>query len=250
MIAQWRKWLNVLAVAAMGAFATPACAQTAEQFDRLNTLTHYGMVMAWCEKLGMKLAPNWDGQLERGISAEVKTWNLAPDAAKQLIGEAVTRQSRLNKIDLDVMAQQKTKTDAGLGSVRSVFLKYGSECLEAARDRLFSGVINVPTDFELNAAATAAADSLLADGGLASWQTPAIQARGDLMMAAGTCRSHIGAARSDTIFREYSHATAARERAYYVRSFDEGLSDTSFNFDRAQCERLIKRLTAKADASK
>lgn len=134
--------------------------------------------------------------------------------------------------------------------MRSVFLKYGSQCLKAARDPVFSGVINVPTDFDLNSAATAAADSLLADGGLASWQTPAIQARGDLMMAAGTCRWRIGAARSDAIFQKYSHATDARERAYYVRSFDDGLSDTSFNFDRAQCERLIKRLTAKAETGK
>lgn len=110
---QWRRWLNVLAAAAMAAFATPARGQTAEQFDRLNTLTHYGMVMAWCDKLGMKLAPNWDGQIERRIGAEVQTWELAPDAAKQLISEAVTRQSRLNKIDLDAIAEQKSKTEAG-----------------------------------------------------------------------------------------------------------------------------------------
>ena len=194
-------WVGGL-VAAQALLAAPAFGQSAEQFDRLNTLAHHGMVMAWCDKLGMKLAPNWDSQIERGINAEVRTWGLAPDTAKKLIGEAVTRQSRLNKIDLDAITEQKTKTEAGLRSVRSVFLKYGAQCLEAARDPLFSGVIKVPAGFDLDAAATQAADSLLVDGGLASWQTPAIQARGDLMMAAGTCRAHIGAARSDAIFKK------------------------------------------------
>lgn len=244
-----RPWLRMV-IAVVAVFSAPASAQTAEQFDRLNTLTHYGMVMGWCDKLGMKLAPDWDRQIESGINAEVKTWGLPPDAASQLISEAVARQLRLNKIDLDALAEQKTKTEAGLRSIRSVFLKYGAQCLEAAREPLFSAVFSVPAGFDLNAAATEAADSVLADGGLASWQTPAVQARGDLMMAAGTCRAHIGAARSDAIFKKYSHAADARERAYYVRSFDEGLSDTSFDFDAAQCERLIKRLAAKAEASK
>lgn len=124
------------------------------------------------------------------------------DAAKQLVGEAVSRQMRISQIDLDTLEEKNGHTDAGLRNIRSVFCKYGGECLEAARDPLFARIITVPASFELEAAATRAADSLLKDGGLASWQTPAIQARGDLMMVAGTCRSHIGAARSDAIFQK------------------------------------------------
>jgi hypothetical protein len=97
---------------------------------------------------------------------------------------------RISQIDLDTLEEKNGHTDAALRSIRSVFSKYGGECLEAARDPLFARIITVPTSFDLEAAATGAADSLLKDGGLASWQTPAIQARGDLMMAAGTCRSH------------------------------------------------------------
>lgn len=230
--------------------AAPASAQNQQQFDRLNTLAHYGMVMAWCDKLGMTLAPDWEAQIERGMSAEALSWGLAPDASKQLISEAVTRQGRINQIDLDAIANEKTKTESGLRDVRSLFVKYGSECLQAAGDPLFSRIVTAPANFDLEAAATEAADSLLKDGGLASWQTPTIQARGDLMMAAGACRSHIGPARSDAIFEKYSHAANPREREYYVHSFDEGLSDTSFNFNAAQCERLIKRLTAKVGPSK
>jgi hypothetical protein len=230
--------------------AAPVSAETPQQFDRLNTIAHYGMVMAWCDKLGMKLTPDWEDQIEPTITAEALSWGLTADAAKQLVSEAVTRQSRINQIDLDTLEKKNGHTEAGLRSIHSVFVKYGGLCLEAARDPLFSRFVTVPADFDLETAATEAADSLLKDGGLASWQTPAIQARGDLMMAAGACRSYIGPSRSDAIFQKYAHASNPREREYYVHSFDEGLADTSFNFDAAQCERLIKRLTTKASRSK
>jgi hypothetical protein len=148
MMEQLRRWLNVLCFTAMAALSTPVCAQTTEQFDRINTLTHYGMVMAWCDKLGMKLSPNWDSRIEHGINAEVQAWGLPRDTAKQLVSEAVTRQSRLNKIDLDAITEQQTKTEAGLRSVSSVFRKYGSQCLDAGREPRFFGVIKVPANFD------------------------------------------------------------------------------------------------------
>jgi hypothetical protein len=206
------------------------------------------MALGWCDKLGMKLAPDWQSQIEKGMTVESASWGLAPNLAKQVIGEAVNRQARIAEIDTNALAEETGKTEAGLRNVRTYFLKYGNVCLNAARDPFFAKILTISANFDLEAAATEAADSLLKDGGLASWQTPAIQARGDLMTAAGTCRRHIGAARSDKIFETYSHASDPRERAYYVKSFDEGLSDTSFNFDAAQCERLIRRLTAKAKA--
>lgn len=241
-----RWWLCGLA-AAFSLISVPASAQTQAQFDRLNTLTRYGMSLAWCEKLGMKLAPDWQSQIEKGMTDETSSWGLAPDLAKQVISDAVTRQGRIAEIDMNALAEDGTKTEAGLRNVRTHFVKYGTVCLNAAGDPFFAKILTVPANFELGAAATEAADSLLKDGGLASWQTPAIQARGDLMTAAGTCRRHIGAVRSDKIFEAYSHASDPRERAYYVKSFDEGLADTSFNFDATQCERLIRRLTVKAE---
>lgn len=244
-----RKWLSGFAVASMLSTA-PASAQSPEQSDRLNTLARYGMVVAWCEKLGMRLAPDWETQIESDMNSEAMSWGLTPDASKQAIDEAVTRQSRITKIDLDAITEKSTKTEAGLRHVRSIFVKYGTVCLAAAQDPVYAHIIVIPPNFDLEAAATKAADGLLEEGGLASWQTPSIQARGDLMMAAGTCRRHIGPARSDAIFERYSHVSDPREREYYVHSFDQGLSDTSFNFDANQCERLIKRLTAKAEAIK
>lgn len=244
-----RRFLVAVALAAL-LNPVPASAQTPAQFDRLNTLTRYGMTVAWCQKLGMTLASDWEAQIEKRIAAEVASWGLAPDAAKQAIGEAMKRQGRIAEIDNDAFADANTKTEAGLRNVRSYFVKNGNVCLSAARDPFYAKILTVPANYDLQVAATEAADSLLKDGGLASWQTPAIQAAGDLMMAAGTCRRHIGAARSDKIFESYSHATDPRERAYYVKQFDDGLADPEFNFDATQCERLIARLQKKVAAKR
>ena len=111
--------------------------------------------------------------------------------------------------------------------------------MEAIRDPIFSQVITAPAGYDLNNAVTAFSDSMLEAGGLASWQTPAIQARGDMMMLAGTCRAQIGAARSDALVSQFGQTDDARVRGYYRRSFDEGLADTELNFTLAQCNRAI-----------
>src|SRR5690348_8829489 len=93
-----RNWAGSLAAAA-ALSAAQVSSQTTEQFDRINTLARYGMVMAWCEKLGMKLAPDWETQIDSKMTAEGKSWGLAPEASKQIIDEAVTRQAQISKID-------------------------------------------------------------------------------------------------------------------------------------------------------
>lgn len=80
---------------------------------------------------------------------------------------------------------------------------------------------------------------MLEAGGLASWQTPDIQARGDMMMLAGVCRAQIGATRSDALVRQYGQTDDARVRGYYRGSFDSGLADTELTFTLAQCNRAI-----------
>ena len=97
-------------------------------------------------------------------------------------------------VDLDTAAAS-AKTSQQLRGIRAILLGYGHTCMEATTDPIFSKVIAAPPGYDLNNAVTLEADSILEAGGLASWQTPAVQARGDMMMLAGTCRSQIGAAR-------------------------------------------------------
>lgn len=111
--------------------------------------------------------------------------------------------------------------------------------MEAIRDPVFSQVITIPPGYDLNNAVTAFSDSMLEAGGLASWQTPTIQARGDMMVLAGACRAQIGAARSDALVSQFGQTDDARVRGYYRQAFCLGLDDTELNFTLAQCARAI-----------
>lgn len=228
--------------------ASSSTAQTAGQLDRLNTLAKYSATLQFCDSLGMTVVPDAIEKVEVAAGVEAVSGGMTLKAYKEVSQAAVDRQLRILDIDLDVAAEKATKDEVGLRKLRLVFVQYGTTCMKAAVDPLFSRFLSMPPGFDLNRAANEAADVLLKDGGYASWQTPAIQARGDLMTAAGTCRNHIGSARSDAIFGTYSRASNARERAYYVRQFDAGLSSKAFNFDTKQCERLIRRLSLKAQA--
>ena len=141
-------------------------------------------------------------------------------------------------MDLDTAADN-ARTDEQLRGVSAILMGYGRTCMEAPHDPIFSHIIGTPPGYDLAAAVTAFSDGLLENGGLASWQTPAIQARGDMMMLAGVCRARIGAARSDALVSQFGQTDDAQVRGYYRQAFDLGLADTELNFSLTQCERAI-----------
>lgn len=222
-----------------------AKAETQAQHDRLDLLARYTVSSSICEKLGMAIPANSGEQIQAAVEAEVSSWGLNRADAGQLMNAAVERQLRILQIDLRT-ASDNAKTAAQLRKVRLHFIQYGAMCIEAANDVLFSRFLKAPVGFDLEAAATVASDNLLEDGGLASWQTPAITARGDMVMLAGACRRHIGQVRSDQLFQSYGRSDNPRERAFYSRSFDKGLTDTELQeFDATQCARAIGRYREK-----
>lgn len=226
--------------------SAPSSSQTTEQFDRLETLARYTITASVCVTLGMKIVPNAGEKIEADMRAHLTSWGMQPQAYEQASKAAANRQLRIFKIDNDATLA-KAQSEKELRNFRSFFMRHGPTCIRAATDPLFGKILAAPSGFNLETAATEAADKLLAGGGLASWQTPLIQARGDLMMAAGACRRHIGPARSDAVFDTYARATDARERDHYIKSYDEGLADTELNLDAKQCERLLKRLAVQAE---
>jgi hypothetical protein len=234
-----RIWLG--AIAAILCPASPSFAQTQVQQDRLDTLARYTVTAPVCQKLGMTVDENAGDKFAAALKVETAGWSLDPAAVERLMSAAFERQGRILAIDLDAAAAH-AKTAAELRRVREILLAYGKTCLAAAADPIFSRFVVRPAGFDLDRAATDLSDSMLESGGLASWQTPAIQAHGDLMMVAGACRSKIGAARSDALVRAFGTSDDPRVRAYYTRSFDDGLNDTELNFTLPQCERAIARL--------
>jgi hypothetical protein len=223
----------------------PAVAQTQAQQDRLNRVGQFVVTAPFCERLGMKLDPDLPLKAEAALDAETASWLIDTATIERLKQEAVARQKWILGTDLQA-AVDGAKTDAQLRAVKAILLDYGRTCLSATSDPIFSALITAPFGYDLDAAATKFADAMLEAGGLASWQTPQIQARGDLMMLAGTCRSKIGAARSDALVKQYGQSDDPRVRDYYSRSFDEGLSDPTVVDTLAGCNKAITAYQAKA----
>lgn len=233
----------LVAVAMLGSL--PVHAQTQAQQDRLNQVGRYVVIAPMCQRLGMRLDPDLPSKVEAAMASETSGWAIDPAVLARLKSEALSRQGAILRTDLEAAAAS-AKTDAQLRNVRNILLGYGRTCVTATTDPIFSTLIVPPAGYDLDRAVTAAADEMLEAGGLASWQTPQIQARGDLMMLAGSCRSRIGAARSDAIVAEFGRSDDPRVRAYYVRSFDEGLADPATISTLAGCNRAIAAYRLKA----
>lgn len=240
MIAAWRLAMIALMLSA----SLPAVAQKQEQQDRLDRVGRFVVTAPLCERLGMKLDPDLPTKAEAALDAETGSWPIDPATIGRLKKEAIARQTRILRTDLQAAADG-AKTDAQLRAVKDILLGYGRTCMAATSDPIFSSLITAPIDYDLDTAATALADSMLEAGGLASWQTPEIQVRGDLMMLAGTCRSKIGAARSDALVKQYGQSDDPRIRGYYTKSFDEGLSDPSVIDTLEGCNKAIAAYRAK-----
>lgn len=222
----------------------PSCAvaQTQDQADRVDQLASYTLQSAYCTKFLGFVVAGGGAEFDRAMVADSRLAGLDAKAANQLYVQALERRSRSFKIDLEA-SQAELGTD--FAKLQPWFLDHARRCQQIAADPTFSKLLRQPVGFEAEAAATRAADALLEAGGLASWQTPTIQARGDLLMTAGACRRHIGAARSDALFRQFGSTADARERAYYARVFQEGLND-NMGLDATQCERAISGFREKA----
>jgi hypothetical protein len=206
------------------------------------------MTTPMCTKLGVTLLPGAEDQMAAAIKNEAVASGLEGGVADALIDAAGARQSVILQTDLKA-ASEAAKSAAQLRGLRLIFVRYGELCVAAAADSLFSRFLKAPSAFDVEAQATLTADTMLEDGGLASWQTPSIQARGDIMMLAGACRSRLGPVRSDELVRLYGRSDDVRERSYYTRAFDLGLADTELQeLDRVQCERAVGRNKAKVAA--
>ena len=226
-------------------FSTIALGQTQAQQDRLNQVARLVVTSPMCERLEMKLDPDLPAKVESAFKTESSSWDVDKAVVESLAVEAISRQSAIFKTDLEA-SSSSAKTDTQLRSLRNVLLGYGRACMTATTDSIFSKLVTVPPNYDLEAAVTRTTDAMLEGGGLASWQTPRIQNRGDLMMVAGSCRSKIGARRSDALVKEFGQSSDARVRNYYSKSLDEGLADPTMIATLAGCNRAIQNMRLKA----
>lgn len=232
---------GIVLAAVLATLPSIAAAQTQAQFDRIDQLASYTLQLSACPTLGYDVALE-GSEFERAMRVDPALAGLEPAAAERLYFSALERRSRTFQIDL---AASGARAKRDLSTLRAWFLDHARKCQVVAADPAFAGRVTPPPGFDPEAAATAAADKLLGVGGLASWQTPQIQARGDLLTVAAACRQYIGADRSDALFKQYGSTDDQRARAYFEGAFQQGLQD-NLGFDATQCERAIKGFQAKA----
>lgn len=207
-------------------------------------MARFVVVADSCETLGAKLPKNLLSAAETGLISDGAAWNVDVVTIRQKYREALAREKLAYSTDLQ-FASDNAKTDAQLRRVKDVILQYARLCSEADHDPMFGALIELPEGFEPNAAAIGWADRALEMGGIASWQTPSIQTRGDLAILAGACRRVLGGRRSDELMQLYGRSEITRERDYFNRAYQMGLEDTELNFDAAQCNRAIEKNRAK-----
>ncbi len=223
----------------------PSIAQTQAQQDRLDRVAQFVVTAPMCGRLGMIVASDLPDRADRELHNEAASWSMPTATFEALKADSISRQSRILVTDLEA-ASENAKTAQQLRNVRDILMGYGRMCMAATHDPIFATLITLPPNYDLARAVNDAADAMLDSGGLASWQTPRIQARGDLMTIAGTCRSKIGPMRSDAIVKEFNQSADPRVRSYYRRSFDDGLADPSIIGDLQGCNRAIQRMRLKA----
>lgn len=217
-------------------------AQHKEQQELIDRLALLSFASPMCEQMGFEVAKDID---EKAPAIALKRL-VASGMNEQEVAAAITR-----AVDL-IEKSWDADQDALMGSLKSsedfrrlkdFYYHKGLTCFQLANDPLFRSVIAKPASLDLAKAATEMADAALWQGGLASWQTPAIRARGDLLYAIGACRKFIGA-EADELLKLYNVASTEQQRKYNLYSYEAGLDNGSMFSDIAQCRRAIPRMIA------
>lgn len=123
-------------------------------------------------------------------------------------------------------------------------------CASAAASTVTRDLITAPPGFDRSAGRRRMADEYLQDAGIASWQSPAIAARGDVFMVLGACHATLTEARMGTLRNDAmppASARTSREREFYERRYQQGVTAAdSMGLDADQCERGYRTLSATA----
>lgn len=232
--------------------AGPAGAQgTLATTTRLEQVAQYIASSGACPQFGYAMDMEGVTALQARVLARAEAEGMSSDAAKGAFVGAMDRQLQVMRNGYaTALANVEGATNIRAATM-SVMTRLAKKCREVAADPDFAVMLKAPSPADEAIKVRDYADSLLESGGYASWQTAAIQARGDLAYAAGTCRAHLSPAAFTALIGPIVDLAKPvdqmdRERRYYARSYQRGMeSAAEDDFDEAQCARLIARNKAK-----
>ncbi|MET4682541.1 hypothetical protein [Brevundimonas faecalis] len=232
--------------AAIQLSATPADQGMARQLD--DELGRIAAASSQCHQLGYSVSPFFSEAIEAELS-EPKLNSPSPAVREQWVLESmrahVAEFARLGQAASDGATARERTAEPTHRMVEWL----DRACAAATSHIVTRDYITAPANFDRAASRRMMADDILQGAGLASWQTPAIFARGDVFMLLGACSDILPEARLSAL----SSATmpsadvrTSRERQFYERKYREGVeSINQFNFSATQCESRYRTLNAK-----
>ncbi len=202
--------------------------------------------------LGYTASDNFPYVLAERAIAEAKLSGVDEETAGSWASEGVKR--HVASFRRDLREAQSGNTEAEIAaSVRAVFDILSSKCETVAADPISRGIFSAGTPEAMREARAALEDPLLAGVGAASWQTPAIWARGELLMGLGVCKNRLSREDHDHLLAEHLPASSDTSPAgrWMAGQYVEGIrSSADMDLDATQCGRLLSgRIGALNDAS-
>lgn len=214
----------------------------AAAYSRIDTLAAYAGDAALCSKLGYAVSDDFTPVLAERSLAEMQAEGVSEETATVWVNEALQRTLKARKAEMDSYTSSLDDEAEIASSVRAMYASLQAKCATIAADPISFGIITAGTPDELLTAKTAMEDQLLADVGAASWQTPAIWARGELLIGLGVCKNVMPRSEHDSLLAEHLPASSDRTSAgrWVSAQYLAGLrSFADMDLDATQCRRLI-----------
>jgi hypothetical protein len=237
----------------LGTGAGTAQAQSVEARLRIERFAMWTGAGAACTRFGYSMPEEKADAAEQAMLAEAAKGGTSEADARKRYSEGMNRQMQLFASESSVLLSAIEDGNPIRPRLDALLLKWDRLCQEAAADAVFGQWLTGGTASERAIARRDFMDTILEKGGEASWQTPKIIARGDLMYAIGACQRHLTQAQTNQLKAaildgpDPTDTLGIRARAYYQTNLTEGIENAAeMDFDDTQCTRLITK--KKADA--
>ena len=220
----------------------------AAAFSRVDRMAEYVAVAPWCEKIGYTLAPDFADRLAEIAYREADATSVPHSTVDVWIHDALARHQRLAQSEYQRVLDAMDTPETTRVALNGLLDKVQRVCSDAGADPAFGPLLTTPSSNEMVEARREMADGLLESSGQASWQTPTMFAKAELMMALGVCKSQITAARHDALYARFitESPPSSQEQRYYAQQYLDGIeSGPDLALDSTQCSRLLaSRLAA------
>lgn len=252
----WKVLATTVALVALGATSVHAQVES-DPVARLNQIgRHLGRATV-CEKFGFDVHNERVETLANNAVAFGVRAGFSESLSGTYIQNAMNQAMQQAQQDIEEMSEVSQEDGPRFAeNINTQARKIVSACRAAANDPMTKSIISAPSSSD-ETLVHVFADEVLMPTGLASWQTPYINAGADVVQAVAVCANHLTRAQSDAYVAElyapnrFPVAVEEKARAYFDFWKQKGReSMAELNLDATQCNRLLTGRAAKLKAAR